>query len=79
MRLPVAMIGMQAYIEILEKERNNLELIALTLDILVAVVQDEDLEEGLRFLTVCCLICVLSLTTFFALIFGTTGLFDFLN
>uniref|UniRef100_A0A0N5AN21 Uso1_p115_head domain-containing protein n=1 Tax=Syphacia muris TaxID=451379 RepID=A0A0N5AN21_9BILA len=46
MRLPVAMIGMQAYIEILEKERTNLELISLTLDILVSVVQDEDIEEA---------------------------------
>ncbi|VDD87997.1 unnamed protein product [Enterobius vermicularis] len=46
MRLPVAMIGMQAYIEILEKEKTNLELVALTLDILVSVVQDEDVEEG---------------------------------
>lgn len=50
MRLPVAMIGMQAYIEILEKEKTNLELVALTLDILVSVVQDEDVEEGLQLL-----------------------------
>lgn len=47
MRLPVATIGMNAYVEILEKERSNSEIIAITLDILVAVVcEDEENEDG---------------------------------
>ncbi|VDK41735.1 unnamed protein product [Anisakis simplex] len=41
-RLRVGSNGMAAYIEILEKERNNPEIIAITLEILVAVVCDDD-------------------------------------
>uniref|UniRef100_F1KV47 General vesicular transport factor p115 n=1 Tax=Ascaris suum TaxID=6253 RepID=F1KV47_ASCSU len=45
-RLPVATIGMAAYMEVLEKERSNPEIIAITLEILVAVVCDDDEAAG---------------------------------
>ncbi|VDM24119.1 unnamed protein product [Toxocara canis] len=46
-RLPVATIGMAAYVEILEKERTNPEIIAVTLEILIAAVcDDEEAAEG---------------------------------
>ncbi|VDN57083.1 unnamed protein product [Dracunculus medinensis] len=47
MRLPVATIGMNAYMDILEKESLSPDIVAITLEILVAVVSDdEDSEEG---------------------------------
>uniref|UniRef100_A0A915C6F5 Vesicle tethering protein Uso1/P115-like head domain-containing protein n=1 Tax=Parascaris univalens TaxID=6257 RepID=A0A915C6F5_PARUN len=45
-RLPVATIGMAAYMEVLEKERSNPEIIAITLEILVAVVCDDEETAG---------------------------------
>lgn len=37
---------MAAYMEVLEKERSNPEIIAITLEILVAVVCDDDEAAG---------------------------------
>uniref|UniRef100_A0A915PK69 General vesicular transport factor p115 n=1 Tax=Setaria digitata TaxID=48799 RepID=A0A915PK69_9BILA len=46
-RLPVAAIGMNVYMEILEKEGNSSEIISIVLEILVAVLcDDETADEG---------------------------------
>ncbi|VDN24233.1 unnamed protein product [Gongylonema pulchrum] len=44
-RLPVAAIGMNAYMEILEKEYRNSEIIAIVLEILVAVLCDDEAAD----------------------------------
>ncbi|EFO16891.1 hypothetical protein LOAG_11615 [Loa loa] len=46
-RLPVAAIGMNVYMEILEKEGNSSEIVSIVLEILVAVLCDDDFpDEG---------------------------------
>ncbi|MCP9265502.1 General vesicular transport factor [Dirofilaria immitis] len=46
-RLPVAAIGMNVYMEILEKEGNSSEIVSIVLEILVSVLCDDDCpDEG---------------------------------
>ncbi|CAG9533455.1 unnamed protein product [Cercopithifilaria johnstoni] len=46
-RLPVAAIGMNAYMEILEKEGNSSEIVSIVLEILVSVLCDDEVpNEG---------------------------------
>lgn len=45
MRLPVAAIGMNVYITILEEEKNNAEIISIVLEILDAVLRDDTISD----------------------------------
>ncbi|PIO63622.1 hypothetical protein TELCIR_14771 [Teladorsagia circumcincta] len=42
LRLAVGTMGMNVYMDVLEKERSNQELLAITLEILVAVLSSDD-------------------------------------